>query len=205
MRKFLVFGFSALGSAALAISPTSYDMPNGNGLAVGGSFNYWDLNYTGSGNTTLDNAPLTNGLGDLTDGFVSNQNWSVVENIAGTGPYVGWSELDPTVTFRFGSVSAINQITVYADDADGGGGVSLPDAVRINGTLFDVDQNMAGREPKALVFSGLGLNTDTVDVQFIRSNRWVFVSEVTFSAVPEPGTIAALGLGALMLLRRRRR
>ena len=38
---------------------TSYDMPNGDGQAHSGSFNYWDLAYSGSGATSTDGAPLT--------------------------------------------------------------------------------------------------------------------------------------------------
>lgn len=61
--------------SAITLSPTSYDMSNGNGQATGGQFNYWDKAYSGSGNTTLDNASLAGGLGDLTNGVTTSSNW----------------------------------------------------------------------------------------------------------------------------------
>lgn len=203
------FGLVLSGLTAVTIvhaaSPVSYDMLNGNGVASGGSFNYWDLGYTGAGQTNVDNSPLSGGLGDLTDGIIATDNWFAVENVAGTGPYVGWRDLNPVITFNFAGVQSINGVTIYADDSDGNGGVSLPDGVVINGTLYDVDETLFGSEPKALAFTNLGLNTDTVTVELIRSNAWVFVSEVEFDAVPEPTSLAALALGAGFLATRARR
>ena len=197
------------GAANASLLPTSYDMPNGYGVASGGAFNYWDLNYTGSGSTNTDGAALSGGLGDLTDGFIETDNWFNVENASGTGPYVGWRtdfDGDPTVTFHFGGTAFIDSLTVYADDSDGAGGVNLPDTVVINGVTYDVDQGASGTEPKALTFSNLGFSGEALDVEFIHSNAWIFVSEVTFegSVVPEPASLAALGIGAIALIRRKR-
>ena len=50
-------------AAATQVFATSYDTPNGDGQAHSGSFNYWDLNYTGSGMTNVDGAALTGGVG----------------------------------------------------------------------------------------------------------------------------------------------
>lgn len=57
-------------------------MPNGNGTATGGFFNYWDRDYTGNGSVAPISAPHTNdgealsgGLGDLTDGVIATQDW----------------------------------------------------------------------------------------------------------------------------------
>src|SRR5438067_2130557 len=72
------------------LTPISYDMPNGFGRASGGMYNYWDKQYTGTGSTMTDGALLTGGLGDLTDGVIAGGHWYDVENIQGTGPYVGW-------------------------------------------------------------------------------------------------------------------
>ena len=44
---FLAFGLAP--AQAAPISPSSYDMLNGNGRASAGTFNYWDLSYNGSG------------------------------------------------------------------------------------------------------------------------------------------------------------
>ena len=142
----LSLGVSNVANAA-AISPIRYDMLNGNGQAIGGSFNYWDKNYTGSGNTTQDNAPLSGGLGDLTDGVIATDNWLNVENVAGEGPYVGWLSLDPTITFNFANIVNIDSVTIYVDDYNGvgAGNVRVPHSVNLSmggasfssGTLVD--------------------------------------------------------------------
>jgi hypothetical protein len=211
-RKRLPMVSCALACSVAAyaqVFPTSYDMENGNGVASGGNFNYWDLNYTGAGSTNTDRSPLTGGLGDLTDGVIATDNWVNVENLAGSGPYVGWRtdfDGDPTVTFRFLGGAVINSVTVFADDSDGAGGVNLPDAVVINGVNYDVDQGAAGTDPKVLTFSNLNFVGDAMDIEFVSSNAWVFVSEVQFGGqpVPEPASMAVLGLGALALVRRKR-
>jgi len=208
MRKltFVALGLgAALSAHASLLSPTSYDMLNGNGQASGGSYNYWDLNYTGSGSTTTDNAALSGGLGDLTDGITTSSNWFSVENGAGTGPYVGWYNQNPTITFNFGTTVNLDAIAIHVDDSDGAGGVDLPDAVLINNAFYEVDQLAAGSEPKWLTFSGLGITGSSVDVQFIRYNAWVFADEFEFrgEAVPEPASLLVLGLGALVARRRK--
>lgn len=194
---------ATFGPAYAALMPTSYDMLNGNGTASSGTFNYWDLSYNGAGQTNVDNAPLSGGLGDLADLLLSASNWNEVENLAGTGPYVGWT-IDPTINFHFSGSQVIDEIWMYVDDSDGFGNVNLPDSVTINGVLHDVDQNAANPLPKLLMFSGLGLNTNQVDITIKRSDTWVMVSEVMFNPVPEPSGIAALGLGALAFAKRRR-
>ncbi len=207
--KFVV-GLMVMAGASIAVPilPSSYDMSNGDGVVSGGSFNYWDLSYSGSGNTSLDNDFLSGGLGDLTDGIIASDNWNVVENIEGTGPYVGWRaglNGDPQITFYFESSFIFNEITVYVDDSDGNGGVSLPDAVIINGVTYDVDETLAGSEPKSLTFSNLALTSDNIVIDLIASGDWVFASEITFDAepVPEPVTLAVLGAGLLGFIRRK--
>ncbi|MBL8499530.1 MAG: hypothetical protein JNL77_02930, partial [Nitrosomonas sp.] len=81
----------AASSAYAALTPDSYNMLNGNT----GSYNYWDETYSGAGCVTCDNAVLSGGRGDLTDGIIAADNWFVTEAPAGNGPYVGWT-LDPT-------------------------------------------------------------------------------------------------------------
>src|SRR5258706_15581195 len=93
----------ALAMLAVGISPAfasvllvnSYDMPNGNGQFVYGTYNYWDGNYSGSGAKTTDNAALSGGRGALTDGVISTTGFGINSNNDGTGLYVGWKFLDP--------------------------------------------------------------------------------------------------------------
>ena len=225
---FTAVALLALGrtpAQAAPIFPSTYDMLNGNGVASSGSFNYWDLNYSGAGAmTTTDNAPLSGGLGDLTDGIIATDNWLNVENLAGTGPYVGWRDgnsllaPNPTVTFRFAGPVNLNSITIYVDDSGGAGGVSIPSSVDIgyegfgytNFVLVDPDPSFA---PVSFTFSGLGLSGSAFDVRFNNGNEWVFASEVTFDGsptsvpVPEPATGLLLlsGIAAGAYRRRRRK
>ncbi len=184
---------------AATVSPVSYDLQNGNS----GSFNYWDDSYTGTGNNQLDGANLTGGLGDLTDGVIATQNWNLVEGPRGPhGPYVGWVNKNPTVNFHFGSIVNIDSITVYADDANGYGGVASPLSITINGTNFSVTDPITA-DPLVLTFDNLGLSTADVDITFYRRSSWVFVSEVTFdnaSAVPVPAAAWLFGSGVRGLI-----
>ena len=119
-----LLGASAAG--ATVVNATSYDMVNGNGQASNGSFNYWDLEYTGAGSTNVDGSPLSGGLGNLTDGVIATDNWFNTENGAGTGPYVGWLSTDPVIDFFFAAITSFNSITFNVDDSEGAGGVSQP-------------------------------------------------------------------------------
>jgi hypothetical protein len=172
---------------AATISPISYEMPNGNGQASSANYNYWDKAYSGSGNTTTDGAYLSGGLGDLTDGIVTFLNWNNTENNGGTGPYVGWADINPTIIFHFASSVNISSISIHADDSAGLGGVNLPTSVAFNGgTPFSVVDPDAGSNPSYLIFSNLSLTGTDVSITLNRGNRWVFVDEISFNATPVP-------------------
>ncbi|MBS1708463.1 MAG: PEP-CTERM sorting domain-containing protein [Armatimonadetes bacterium] len=193
----LSVAFVAANASQLTVQ--SYEMPNG----YTGSYYYWDKEYNGSGNTTQDGAYLSGGTGNLTDGVIANDNWFNVENLQGTGPYVGWVNLDPVIIVHFGSVVNINEIKLFMDDSDGAGGVNLPGSVEINGQDIPIGE-LAGSEPKLLDFVGFAQG-DSITIQLHRKNAWVFMSEMQFfgDPVPEPATMSILGLGALGLLRKR--
>lgn len=216
-------------SHAVAIYPTSYDMPNGSGTSRGGEYNYWDANYTGSGNKNVDGDFLSGGLGKLTDGVTADKSWEFPdtsvspyiygtrENLSGTGPYVGWTWGDPTITFHFGGAD-ISRVTFYVDDPkDAHGGVAAPLSFDINSVNHPVT-NSGGIGPLAITFDTLGF-TNITDLT-VKINRdlsspelyWAFMSEVTFddgrpAPVPEPATLVLLGagIGGLALLRNRRK
>jgi hypothetical protein len=127
-------GMAALSAAALMtlaapamaapIAATSYDMPNGDGNAHSGTWNYWDATYSGVGAKTTDDAPLSGGLGKLTDGLVSTSPWYTVSDLAGTGEYVGWRHsgaADPTITFHFSGIPTITDIKIQMDNTNVGG------------------------------------------------------------------------------------
>jgi hypothetical protein len=207
MKKQLALGL-LLGSFALqaaVVNPISYSMPNGSS----GSYNYWDESYTGSGNPLANNSPLSGGLGDLTDGIVAPDNWFVTEAVPGPGPYVGWQNIDPLITFEFAAVTDFTTVRIHFDDSQEGG-VTGPVGVTINGTNFAVT-DPAGSAPFWAEFDISGFaSSNQLAIQLHRSDIWVFASEFQFedaslSAVPEPSTMFIMGggLSALALLRRR--
>lgn len=242
----LAFGLAIMSgvaatSHALPVSPISYDMPNGYGESVGGEYNYWDSKYTGSGSKITDGAYLSGGLGELTDGVIATKSWEYLidppnkiygtaENFDGTGPYVGWSWGDPTITFHFNH-AAIKTMTFFVDDPAGDdlypngghGGVSAPFAFIVNGTEYE---HFSGTKPSpaqgplAMTTDLTALNLtdiDTLTVTLKRNNApniyWVFASEVAFDdgrspvPTPEPSTVALFGAGlaGLALLRNRQK
>lgn len=205
----LVLASVTASAQGVPVAATHYDMLNGYGQAHTGTYNYWDKAYTGSGNTSLDFAPLSGGLGDLTDGVIATQRWDLVENLEGTGPYVGWFAMDPVITFHFAGVHSFSQVTVWHDDANGHGNVATPMAFEVTaGGLtqrFEIT-DPAGDAPFAsTLVLGPGLTGDTLQLQVFRQDTVVMLSEVQISAVPEPQAWLLMGSGVLALLALRRR
>ena len=202
---------SATSAGATQIFSTSYDTPNGDGQASGGSYNYWDLAYTGSGNTSVDGAALSGGSGDLTDGIVATDFWYNIETGAGNGPNVGWYlpvTPDPTVTFHFSPSQRITQVGIYFDNSYVGG-VFAPSQILVDGVNQAYTPPPIGKIGWSYL-TGLNLTGTTHTVQFKQGAGWTFVSEVSFDggrAVPEPATwgLMILGFGAAGSMLRRRR
>jgi hypothetical protein len=209
---------AAHASSLVQFTIGNYAMPNGSGVASGGSFNYWDLFYDGDGNTAVDGAPLAFGRGDLSDDFAAPATWNLTENLAGTGPYVGWNAAttpNPTIDFSIfvtadGRTFWLREMRVHLDNS-GFGGVRAPSAILVDGKPVNFVAPTLGTAGW-VTLAGLGSNVgeNGVSVQFVHDSSWVFVSEVQlFGVVPEPASWAMLitgfGLvGAAMRKQRRR-
>jgi hypothetical protein len=201
---------TAAQSAPLAVS--SYDTPNGDGVAHFGSYNYWDGTYDGSGNTEVDGLSgsfLHGGTGALTDGVIATQPWDAVSNGDGTGEYVGW-RASPTIRFYFANTVSIDSITLYVDNSNVGG-VLAPGAIVVDGTRFDNSSypvDFPGAE--AITLGGLDIVGNSITVKLVNTTSWVFLSEIRFdglvTSVPEAGNLAMMlaGLGLLGWASRRR-
>jgi hypothetical protein len=219
--KSKILGLLALGllagpmaASAVQVSIASYDTSNGHGQASGGTFNYWDRSYNGTGNTTQDDAPLTGGVGDLTDGSAATDFWYNVENGAGTGPYVGWYSPvrpNPLVQFNFTMPWTVDEIRVHVDNSTVGG-VYQPIAYFVNGNPWSFTA-LANGTLGWITLTGAPVTGSSLSLTFVHRSvsDWIFASEVEIfgvrgSSVPEPGTLALLGLGlaGLGLSRRRK-
>lgn len=201
LRGFFVMMFlgMAFQVSAAPIMPVSYDMLNGGT----GSYTYWDDKYNGTGNKTASYAPLSGGVGDLTDGVIATSNWFTTPAL-----YVGWQNRNPVIDFHFGKNVTINTVTFYTDDSNGSGGVSAPAGFTINNVYYGVG-DPAGSAPASYTFSNLGLQMSDLSVTVHGRNQWVMVSEIAFDGVattaPLPTGLLLFGPGLVGLAAARRK
>jgi hypothetical protein len=140
-RAVIVGALVAIGAnsaSANLLTVNSYDMDNGCGNSCGGTYNYWDGNYNGSGLVNVSNAFLSGGTGALTDGVIATQPWYLVSNESGTGQYVGWQTQyygNPLITFHLLGTPNVNSVSLYVDNTDVGG-VGAPASITIDGTTY---------------------------------------------------------------------
>jgi hypothetical protein len=186
--------------ASSLIVVTSYDMPNGDGQAQGAWLNYWDATYSNCpanecSTDGLSGSYLSGGLGKLTDGVVATQPWYDVSNAVGTGQYVGWLSLDPTIDFNFGGGEVVNEVKLFVDNSHVGG-VAAPVSIVIDGTTYVNPLSATPSVPEIIDITGLHLTGDRVTVTLNNPNSWVFMSEAQFiTGAPEPSTWVMMLLG----------
>jgi hypothetical protein len=208
----VVAGLAASANAQF-VQPISYSMPNGNGQASGGTFNYWDDTYNGAGSANVDGSPLSGGLGQLTDNIVGDSSWNAD---LGNGPayeWVGWALVSPSIVFDYGTAQHLSRIDVHVNNL-GFGSVSIFDTVRVGysddgvnfGNFQSITTSAADRADPSARFYALNLTEQAayryVRLDFTPTNLWLFISEIR--AVPSPGALALLPVGVLALGRRRR-
>jgi PEP-CTERM motif len=195
------FALAATGAhAASLLTVSSYAMPNGDGQAHSGSYNYWDATYSNcvASNCTTDGlsgSNLSGGLGKLTDGVIATQPWYDVSNDAGTGQYVGWLQ-SPTIDFNFAGSVTVGEIKLYVDNSHIGG-VTAPDSVVVDGTTYLNPAWASASAPQIIDITGLHLTGGSVTVTLHDPTYWVFLSEAQFysTTVPEPSTWIMMTLG----------
>ena len=196
---FFFVGLTVCSQAAM-ISVSDYTYST---LANQGPSPHSGYGDTASGDPTL-------GGGELTDSTITTAVWP---NPFDNTPVVGFLDVDPTITFNFGSTQTIQKVSLWMADSGGASGVALPTHVRIrtpDGTTFNRQFTVIDPEPGEsgstvrLDFVGFSVTTDSLVVETTRGAQWTMLSEVSFDSVPE--SVAALfsGVGALLLLRRRR-
>ncbi|MDA0659317.1 MAG: hypothetical protein O2931_08610 [Planctomycetota bacterium] len=179
---------------------TSYDMRNG--VSPGCDCrHYWDRKYNGSGSTTTDGAFLSGGLGDLTDGIVTEDHWDVAEALDenpgvledsdGIGPYVGWRAHslpnpdnnipEPEITFHFAQSINFSKVSVHYEDHPSD--VFAPGSmfVTINGeTLPEHFPPRNGQGPKWTDIDLTGYSSNSLLLKLVTSGPWTLIDEVKF-------------------------
>ncbi|PWS34981.1 hypothetical protein DFH01_21855 [Falsiroseomonas bella] len=214
----ILMGPVATSASPVPFVPLPYDMPNGDGVASGGTFNYWDALYNGAGNTMQDGAPLSGGWGKLTDGVAATTPWFADADLGGTGLYVGWRRgftTDPTLTFLFPVPVClcvrltIDSVTIWLDNT-GVGGVGAPLAILLDGLPLPFAPPAPGTVGP-VAFGGLGLRGPFHDLQFVQDPAlpWTMVSEIQWTGfltyIPAPGAVLLFGPALAFLGAFRRR
>lgn len=201
------------GAGVGAIKPVSYDMLNGQS----GSYSYVDRTYNGSGNNASLGAQLTDGLGQLTDGYIGSGN--IVANFGNGNAYewLGWSSITPVVTFDFGSIQDFSSLRFFLgrDLGRATGNVGIPDRITLEfgrkdafGVVYYTDSfthNVDEGIEYAWKSAILDVSAD-YEGQFVRvtlhdgDGGWIFLSEVEFfddAGINYPSTIAYADFDAI--------
>ena len=169
------------------LPPIAYDMLNGEA----GAYAYYDDTYDGDGDNTVPLAPLSGGLGDLTDGTIATQHWNLTPV-----PYVGWQTVDPTITFHFDGQVLLGVVRLHLDDM--AFGVFPPTEITLTmgeSTIVIPVDDPGENVPFALTCAGLGLVGDTLELTLTGAgpDSFVMVSEVGLFGGPfqnsEPGDL----------------
>jgi F5/8 type C domain len=216
-----LLGILAAGHAfANPLPIASYSMENGES----GSQTYYDDTYGGVGSTGNPNASgsfLSGGRGQLTNGV-----FAVGTDIF-DDEWVGWANIQPTITIDLGSAYAVNSIGFHAsnwsppfNDVGAPGSANLSyslDNISYTplGTYLTTVADRSGDDPR-WVDLPFGVTARYVRAQLFDGNKesgtapggkpWIFLDEARADGiVPEPPTLVLLSLGTLATIFSRRR
>lgn len=189
--SFCVAGTLAATATAALVIPTSYMATPGEGIAQGGSYNYFDDTGT-----------------QLTDGIFGINDWTANLGNGHAYEWVGWQNAEPTMTFNFASSVTLDQVIIGFNRASNAG-IYLPATVTIGSSVFTLTRSELTDGTRGdLIFNGSWTGS-TLTVQLADGGPgWIFVDEIRFQAIPEPGAVtavAALGLLGFVVYRRSQR
>ncbi|GEM_PF-5977649 len=176
--------------------------------------NITDYSYLNAPSSTY---PDSGGV-ELTDGTDVTIAWGAGIGIsfADVAPLSGWQSTDPIIRFEFGEMVTVQSATAWFADSDSAAGVGLPSDVTLStdgmsvvfSEVFGVTNPAGDGTTVPIGLNGFSVTTDHLILTSSRASSWTMLSEVTFSAVPEPSSYAALvgilSLSAVVIARRRR-
>ncbi len=169
-------------AVAAALVPASYTATPGEGIAQGGTFNYFD--DTG---------------GQLTDGIYGANDWSADLGNGNAYEWVGWTVANPSITFQFSGPVTISQVGIDFNRNEEAPQIFLPNSVNVGGNGFTVAPNAIPDDSRGtLFFNGSWTGTTlTINLADANTARWIFVDEITFNgvSVPEPSVFMLLTVG----------
>jgi YVTN family beta-propeller protein len=161
------------------LRPVTYAMPDG------GDGPYRDNTYSGNGCLSCDGAPLSGGLGKLTDGVLGGDDWASDPKL-----WVGWDIAEPTITFDFGDVKTFGLVRIHSNNFQTGA-VFLWDAVTLDFsndgqnfsnafTYTTTDAQKADRTARFIDVPVPNIPARFVRARFSHTQQWVFISEFQF-------------------------
>lgn len=187
-----------------------YAMPNGEGRASEGAYNYWDDAYvarkgpgdratfvaSAKGDVRKDGSPLSGGAGKLVDGVIGRTDWRVNLGHGNAHEWVGWHTADPTLVLDYGAPVRIESLSFFSNNFKNGR-VELWDRVEMSfgddGKRFGEELSHTNSEADhddlraRWVDVAVGRKARFVRLTFQRHNEaWIFLSEIVTNVAHPP-------------------
>lgn len=197
-RNIVVFAFAFL---LLHAGTASADFITGYTYGVAPSNSYPDSGHS------------TGGMGELTDTVSQTNVWGGSNSPSSSDivPLVGFLDVDADIAFIFDGVRNVNSATIWFADSDGSAGVNMPTSVTIRNADSSFSHTESITNPAGsgdmvgVTLSGFEVAADSLIVESTRGGQWTMISEVSFTAVPEPSALLISVFGTMIGLSTRRR